>query len=145
MRRALLAVVALTVAIASTGSASRAWASSADPTTTADAPRVAAAAWYLVGEDGDVLAAQNPGQARAIASITKLMTSIVALEHANVGDVVLVDSRAASLGESTVFLRAGEELSVGDLVRSTLIPSANDAAQALAYHVGRGSADVLSS
>ena len=141
MRRALLAVVALTVAIASAGTASRAWASSADPTTTADAPRVAAAAWYLVGEDGDVLAAQSPGQARAIASITKLMTSIVALEHANVGDVVLVDSRAASLGESTVFLRAGEELSVGDLVRSTLIPSANDAAQALAYHVGGGSAD----
>ena len=41
-----------------------------------------------------------------------------------------------SLGESTVFLRAGEELTVADLVRATLIPSANDAAQALALHVG---------
>ena len=40
---------------------------------------------------------------------------------------------AASIGESTVYLRAGEELTVADLVRATLIPSANDAAQALAF------------
>jgi D-alanyl-D-alanine carboxypeptidase (penicillin-binding protein 5/6) len=54
---------------------------------------------------------------------------------------VRVSVSAASIGESTVYLRAGEELSVADLIRATLIPSANDAAEALALHVGRGSAD----
>jgi D-alanyl-D-alanine carboxypeptidase (penicillin-binding protein 5/6) len=45
------------------------------------------------------------------------------------------------VGESTVYLRAGEELTVADLLRATLVPSANDAAEALALHVGGGSAD----
>jgi D-alanyl-D-alanine carboxypeptidase len=45
------------------------------------------------------------------------------------------------VGESTVYLRTGEELTVGELLRATLIPSANDAAEALALHVGHGSAD----
>jgi len=104
-------------------------------------PQVAAASWYLVGEDGSVLARGEPGSPRAVASITKLMTAVVALEQARLTDLVRVSPSAASIGESTVYLRTGEELSVADLIRATLIPSANDAAQALALHVGRGSAD----
>ncbi len=104
-------------------------------------PQIAAASWYLVGEDGSVLARGEPGSPRAVASITKLMTAVVALEQARLTDLVRVSPSAASIGESTVYLRAGEELSVADLIRATLIPSANDAAQALALHVGRGSAD----
>jgi D-alanyl-D-alanine carboxypeptidase (penicillin-binding protein 5/6) len=50
-------------------------------------------------------------------------------------------SQAAGVGESTVYLRAGEELTVAELLRAMLIPSANDAAEALAIHVGDGSAD----
>ena len=76
-----------------------------------------------------------------MASITKLMTALVVLEHARLDDVVRVSPQAASIGESTVYLRAGEELTVAELLRATLIPSANDAAEALALHVGRGSAD----
>lgn len=133
MRRALLAVVAL---VALTGPVS---ASSAD--TQVVEPQIAAASWYLVGEDGSVLARGNPGRPRAVASITKLMTAVVALEQAELTDVVRVSPRAAGIGESTVYLRAGEELTVADLIRATLIPSANDAAYALAFHVGDGSAD----
>jgi D-alanyl-D-alanine carboxypeptidase (penicillin-binding protein 5/6) len=69
------------------------------------------------------------------------MTAVVALERSPLSDLVTVSTGAARLGESTVFLRAGEQLSVGELIRATLVPSANDAAQALAVHVGRGSAD----
>ena len=69
------------------------------------------------------------------------MTAIVALEHARPSDVVRVSDRAAGIGGSTVFLRAGEELTVAELVRAMLVPSANDAAAALALHVGRGSTD----
>ena len=133
MRAVLLTVVVL-LALVVPVSAVSADAQSAEP-------QIAAASWYLVGEDGSVLARGEPGSPRAVASITKLMTAVVALERARLTDVVRVSPSAASIGESTVYLRAGEELSVADLIRATLIPSANDAAQALALHVGRGSAD----
>jgi serine-type D-Ala-D-Ala carboxypeptidase (penicillin-binding protein 5/6) len=131
--RALIAVVALLALVAPVGVAS-ADAQSAEP-------QIAAAAWYLVGEDGAVLARGDASRPRAVASITKLMTAVVALEQAQLRDVVRITPSAAGLGESTVYLRAGEELTVADLIRATLIPSANDAAQALALHVGDGSAD----
>jgi D-alanyl-D-alanine carboxypeptidase (penicillin-binding protein 5/6) len=100
-------------------------------------PRVTARA-YLVqnGTTGEVLLA---GRARAelpIASITKLMTVLVALRHARLDDVVTVSGRAAQIGESSINLRPGERLTVRDLVEAALIQSANDAAVALAEHVG---------
>jgi D-alanyl-D-alanine carboxypeptidase (penicillin-binding protein 5/6) len=131
--RALIAVVALLAL------ATPVRAASADAQT--PEPQIAAASWYLVGEDGSVLASADASRERAVASITKVMTAVVALERAQLTDVVPVSPAAARIGESTVFLRAGEELTVADLVRATLIPSANDAAQALALHVGSGSAD----
>jgi serine-type D-Ala-D-Ala carboxypeptidase (penicillin-binding protein 5/6) len=131
--RALIAVVALLALVAPVQ------ASSAGAQTVP--LQIAADAWYLVGEDGSVLAGGDASRKRAVASITKLMTAIVALEHAQLTDIVRVSPSAASIGESTVFLRAGEELTVAELVRATLIPSANDAAQALALHVGGGSPD----
>ena len=134
MRRALLAIVALVAALATLVLASGAGAQTTQP-------QIAAASWYLVGEDGTVLARHGADGERAIASITKLMTAVVVLEHAKLSDVVRVSPQAAGIGESTVFLRAGEELTVADLLRATLIPSANDAAQALAVHVGDGSVD----
>ena len=134
MRRAPIAVVALVAALATFTLASSAGAQATEP-------NIAAAAWYLVGEDGSVLARRDSARPRAIASITKLMTAIVVLEHAKLGDVVRVSPQAAGIGESTVYLRAGEELTVAELLRATLIPSANDAAEALALHVGEGSVD----
>ena len=133
MRRALVAV-ALLAALAGPVQAS-----SGSSVQTADPPALAAAAWYLVGEDGAVLAQESSRRSRAIASITKLMTAIVALEEARPSEVIQVRSQAAGVGGSTVYLRAGDELSVGELVRAMLIPSANDAATALALHVGNGS------
>jgi serine-type D-Ala-D-Ala carboxypeptidase (penicillin-binding protein 5/6) len=131
MRRVLLAaVVVLAVALAVPVQAS----SEAAPTIDADA-------WYLAGEDGIVLAQRNSRRSRAIASITKLMTTLVALEHARPSDVVRVSPAVASVGGSTIFLQGHEEVAVSELVRATLIPSANDAATALALHVGEGSTD----
>jgi D-alanyl-D-alanine carboxypeptidase len=73
-----------------------------------------------------------------IASITKLMTVLVTLQHARLRDVVTVAPGAAAVGESTANLRAGERLTVADLVRAALIQSANDAAYSLALYVGHG-------
>lgn len=130
MRRAVAAAVALLAVLATPVQAS---SSAADP------PSLDAAAWYLVGADGAVLAQHNSRRSRAIASITKLMTAVVVLEHVRPSDVVRVSERAAGVGGSTVFLRVGEELTVAELVRAMLVPSANDAATALALHVGTGS------
>jgi D-alanyl-D-alanine carboxypeptidase (penicillin-binding protein 5/6) len=75
-----------------------------------------------------------------IASITKLMTVMVALERAKLDDVVTIHRSAAAVGESTINLRPGERITVRDLVEGALIQSANDAADALAEYVGHGDA-----
>jgi serine-type D-Ala-D-Ala carboxypeptidase (penicillin-binding protein 5/6) len=106
----------------------------------ASGPQVGGRA-YLVenATTGDVVLAKNADRRVPIASITKLMTVIVALEHARLDDVVTVTGSAAALGESSIFLSPGERLTVRELVQAALIQSANDAAAALADHVGRGS------
>jgi D-alanyl-D-alanine carboxypeptidase (penicillin-binding protein 5/6) len=103
------------------------------------APGVDARAFLVENpESGEVLAQHAAWSRVPIASITKLMTVIVALEHSRWNDVVRVQSAAARVGESTVNLRAGERITVGDLVKAALIQSANDAADALADYVGKG-------
>ena len=92
---------------------------------------------------GEVLAQRGAWARVPIASITKLMTVLVTLEHANWRDVVRVRADAAAVGESTVHLRAGERIRVGDLVEAALIQSANDAAVALADYVGHGDRKVF--
>jgi D-alanyl-D-alanine carboxypeptidase (penicillin-binding protein 5/6) len=102
-------------------------------------PAVSARAYYIVDPaTGQVLAQKHAWSRVPIASITKLMTVIVALDHAKWNDVVRVRSDAAEVGESTINLRAGERMTVGDLVKGALIQSANDAADALADYVGHG-------
>jgi D-alanyl-D-alanine carboxypeptidase len=107
------------------------------PAASAGAPQVSARA-YLVqnGVTGEVLAEQNDHARLPIASITKLMTVLVTLQHAQLGDVVTVSRQAAAVGESSIYLRKGDRLTVGELVEAALIQSANDAAVALAEHVG---------
>ena len=109
--------------------------------TAAAAPPPVDAPAYVVrgGPRSVVLAARAPDVPRAPASITKLMTVMVALEHARLDEMVTVTPQAAGVGESTVMLRPGERLSVRDLAIAALVPSANDAATALAVHVGHGS------
>ena len=86
---------------------------------------------------GEVLARDADRQPLPIASITKLMTVLVALERAQLHDVVTVHS-AALAGGSSVYLRPGERVPLRDLVEAALIQSANDAANALALHVTDG-------
>jgi D-alanyl-D-alanine carboxypeptidase (penicillin-binding protein 5/6) len=85
-----------------------------------------------------VLAAGKAHAHVPIASITKLMTVIVALEHVKLSDEVSVQGSAAGVGESSINLRPGERITVRDLVEGALIQSANDAAYALAVYAGHG-------
>jgi len=108
-------------------------------TAQAGAPPVSARAFLVENPQTGEILAQHRAWARVpIASITKLMTVLVTLDRARWDDVVRVRSDAAAVGESTVNLRAGERITVGDLVKGALIQSANDAADALADYVGDG-------
>jgi serine-type D-Ala-D-Ala carboxypeptidase (penicillin-binding protein 5/6) len=102
---------------------------------------------YLVmnGATGEVLLARNAHDRLPIASITKLMTVLVALDRSKPADAVTVDRAAAGVTGSTIHLRAGEKLHVRDLLAGALIQSANDSAVALAAHVsdGRRFADLM--
>jgi D-alanyl-D-alanine carboxypeptidase (penicillin-binding protein 5/6) len=104
----------------------------------AAAPPPVVAESYVVQNagTGEVLAERDPRERLPMASITKLMTALVALERASPDEVVTVTAGAARIGESTINLRPGERLTVGDLLRGALIQSANDAANAVAAHVG---------
>ena len=130
MRRRLALVLALAAVLASSEPGSA--AAAGPPPFTARAVLVANAG------TGDVLYEANADRRLPMASITKLMTAIVTLERARPNDVVTVRTVASSVGEATISLRPGERLRVRDLLAAALIQSANDAAYALAEHVGNG-------
>lgn len=99
-------------------------------------PAVDASAYVVENAaTGEVLAERDAHARVPIASLTKLMTVLVVLEHHRLGDVVVVDRRAGAVGESSIGLRGGERLTVRDLLKAALIQSANDAADALALSV----------
>ncbi len=123
------AVVAVATALAGSGSV----AASGQP------PVRAAAFFVRSGVDGSVLAERAATIPRPIASITKLMTVLVALDHLSLDDVVSVPESATLVGEASLDLRRGERISVRDLVEGALIPSANDAATTLALAASNGS------
>jgi serine-type D-Ala-D-Ala carboxypeptidase (penicillin-binding protein 5/6) len=102
-------------------------------------PDVDARAYLVMNEaTGEVLLARNAHDRLPIASLTKLMTALVTLDRTNPHDLLAVDRDAVGVGGSTIRLRAGEQLRVSELLAAALIQSANDAAVALAEHVGRG-------
>jgi serine-type D-Ala-D-Ala carboxypeptidase (penicillin-binding protein 5/6) len=98
---------------------------------------------YLVadGRTGQVLAQYHQRARVPIASLTKLMTVLLTVERAKPSEVVTVAPEAAAVGESSIDLRAGERITVRDLLEGALIQSANDAADALAYYVGKGNVE----
>lgn len=83
-----------------------------------------------------VLYNKNMNERRANASTTKILTAIVAYENGDLRDNVIVSQRAANIGGSTIRLRKGDEISLNDLLQGLLICSGNDAAVAIAEHIG---------
>ncbi len=85
-------------------------------------------------DSAEVLFEKNPDERLKIASITKLMTLLIILEENKLDEVVTVSRNAAGTIGSTMFLAAGEEITVKNLIYGSLINSANDASVALAEH-----------
>ncbi len=107
-------------------------------------PDVSSAASAIVvdGRNGDVMFAKRPDQRRSIASTTKLMTALLALERARPRDVFTAPPYDALPPESRINLRTGERMTVADLLKALLLESANDAAAALAQNIS-GSRDAF--
>ncbi|HMU54914.1 MAG TPA: D-alanyl-D-alanine carboxypeptidase family protein [Nitrospira sp.] len=105
-----------------------------------DRPAVHAAALYLVElKSGRVLFEKDAARRLPPASLTKIMTALVALETASPDQVVQVDRRAL-MHRSSLKLHPGEQFLLRDLLTAMLVTSANDACEAVAWHVG-GDAD----
>lgn len=95
----------------------------------------AQAAILMEADTGRVLYAQNATQERSIASVTKLMTALVAVEGGrDLDEPVTVDPAAVGVEGSSMYLAAGETLPLRDLLYGLLLRSGNDAAVAIAIH-----------
>lgn len=100
------------------------------------APDLYVPSGQLTTTDGRELWGRDARARRAMASTTKMMTAVVVLENASLDDLVTVKKPAPTVGESGMGLRSGETISVRHLLEGLLIQSGNDAAVALAEHVG---------
>jgi serine-type D-Ala-D-Ala carboxypeptidase (penicillin-binding protein 5/6) len=95
---------------------------------------------YFVKRDGRLLWAGGADRRLPPASLTKMMTALLALERGDLEHVVVVSRAAAQATGTRLGLRAGEKLRARDLLAATVIRSANDACRALAEHLGKSAA-----
>lgn len=94
----------------------------------------------------EVIYGKEENTKRKMASTTKIMTCRVVLEKGELTDTVIVSKKAAGTGGSRVGLKTGDKVSVQDLLYGLMLCSGNDAAVALAEHVGgsvEGFADLM--
>jgi serine-type D-Ala-D-Ala carboxypeptidase (penicillin-binding protein 5/6) len=124
----------------------RAAAQETKPEAPPGAPKLNAGSWTLIDADtGHYLAGKNPEERVSIASTTKIIVALVALdEDVDMDEQVTVSEKAASYAGSVysnIGLYPYDRVSVRDLLTAALVPSGTDADYALAEHLGDGSVD----
>jgi D-alanyl-D-alanine carboxypeptidase (penicillin-binding protein 5/6) len=102
----------------------------------ATGPDITAPAGMLVTADGRELWARKPDQRRAMASITKIMTALVVLQHGDLDRTVSITASDTAVGESAAGIEEGDRLTVNSLLQAMMVRSANEAAMALARATG---------
>ncbi|WP_198543777.1 D-alanyl-D-alanine carboxypeptidase family protein [Petroclostridium xylanilyticum] len=85
--------------------------------------------------NGRILYSKNAYSRRQMASTTKMMTAILAIEKGDLNDIVTVSKRAAYVGGSQAHLKVGEKIKLEYLLYALMLPSGNDAAIAIAEHI----------
>ncbi|GIN59428.1 D-alanyl-D-alanine carboxypeptidase DacB [Lederbergia ruris] len=96
----------------------------------------ASAAILMEQETGRVLYEHDADEIHRIASITKVMTAILAIESGKMDEMTTVSKRAVYTEGSSIYLQQGEKIKLEDLVYGLMLRSGNDAATAIAEHVG---------
>ncbi len=102
----------------------------------ASVPVSAEASILIEASTGEVISEHNADERLPMASTTKIMTALVALEMRGLDSPVTVSPLAVGVEGSSVYLTANEKLTMGDLVYALMLESANDAAAAIAIEVG---------
>lgn len=97
----------------------------------------AAAAVLMDADSGRVLYDKNGSRPMAMASTTKIMTCIVALENGNPLDEADISAYAASMPKVKLYVKKGERYVIGDLLRALMLESFNDTGVAIAEHIGK--------
>lgn len=98
---------------------------------------VSASAYGVMDRDShEILFAKNIKTIYPVASLTKMMTVLIALEYAPIDTLVTISPQAEKIGEATMGLSAGERLTIEELIYGAMLPSGNDAAEALSEGVG---------
>ena len=100
-----------------------------------NADRISSAQSAVLMWNGEVIYGKNPQQKLPMASTTKLMTALITAEKCRMDETVLIDALDCQVEGSSMELRAGERLTVKELLKGLLLVSGNDAALALARHV----------
>ena len=100
----------------------------------------APSAILMDAQSGRVLYEKNAHEVRACASITKVMTLLLVMEAIDSGklsldDTITTSAHAASMGGSDIWLEPGETMTADEMIKATIVASANDAAVALAEHI----------
>lgn len=96
----------------------------------------AKAAVVMDVNSGRVLYSKNCHQKMAMASTTKIMTTLVAIESGRLNETVKVSKKASTVEGSSIYLKEGEKLTVEELLYGIMLRSGNDAATAVAEHIG---------
>ena len=95
----------------------------------------AEAAVLIDSETGDILFEKDSSKKLGMASTTKIMTGILALENCRLDDIVTISRHASYTEGSSIYTKEGEKISVETLIYGLLLKSGNDAAAALAEHM----------
>lgn len=101
-----------------------------------EAKTSARAAVLIERNTGMVLLCHNENEPLPMASTTKVMTALLALEKGNLDDVVTVGRNAYGVPGTSIYLDLGEQITLRDLLYGLLLASGNDAAIAIAEHIG---------
>ena len=96
----------------------------------------ALSACLMDGDNGRILYGKDENEIRAMASTTKIMTCILALEYGNLEDMVKVSKYAASMPKVKLYAKENEYYKLKDLLYSLMLESHNDVAVAIAEHIG---------
>lgn len=94
-------------------------------------------------ETGRILWGKNINIKRPMASTTKIMTAILAIEKGNLNEMVTVTPTACSIGGSSIWLKPGEQLTIRELLYGMMLKSGNDAATAVAQHIAGSVSDFV--
>ncbi|MBE6625589.1 MAG: D-alanyl-D-alanine carboxypeptidase [Ruminococcaceae bacterium] len=102
----------------------------------------AKSAVLIEADSGDIIYEKNAGERMSMASTTKIMTALVALEHGKLDKKVTVANEACGIEGSSIYLKPGEVLTLEDLLYAVMLESANDAAAAVACEIA-GDIDIF--